>query len=240
MPALTCLFRKENKMNNKILYLAIGVVLGAAGGSAAIYFLVKEKIAAEAEEEIEAYANHCEERIERVRASHNATKEENNRNEKVLDPEEEKIAHNEGVKKYHHNDGISSKYGENRIFGDKPLKPMISNYEEKKDSKLINDIDEDEFMDQENGYEKQTLDVFLGDDKYMCGVWGYGTDNEDDADRKWGKELPELIGTAHTYDELLATTKEADDGIGLLFVRNEEMKIDFELVIHDSREDDKE
>ena len=224
-------------MNKKILYFAIGTLLGAAGGSTATYFIVKEKFAAEAEEEIEAYANHCEERLARIREDHKLVKSE--KTETILDPEEEKIAHNEGVKKYHHNDGIASKYGDDRVF-DK--KPMISNYvekEEKEDSKLIDEIDEDEVMNQENGYEKQTIDVFLGDDKDMFGVWGYQTDNEDDVDRKWGKPLEDLIGRSHTYDELLASTEKADDGIGLMFIRNEEMKIDFELVIHDSREDDK-
>ena len=218
-------------MNQKILYLAIGLVTGGAAGSAATYFLLKEKFAAEAEDEIEAYAEHCEERIERIRSEHKSfTKKEEE--PKTLDPEEEKIAHNEGVKKYHHDNGLASKYGDHNIFKTKVK-------EKPKDNKLISEIDEDEFMNQENGYEKQVLDVFLGDDKYMCGIWGYGTDNEDDADRKWGKELPELIGESHTYDELLSTTIGSEDGIGSMYVRNDELMIDFELIIHDSREDDK-
>ena len=65
------------------------------------------------------------------------------------------------------------------------------------------------------------------------------TENEDDVDRKWGKELPELIGTSHTYDELLSYCEGSEDGIGLAWVKNDEMMIDFELVIHDNREDDK-
>lgn len=222
---------------NNILYFGLGTLFGAAGGAVATYYIIKEKIAAEAEDEIEAYASHCEERIAKIRESHKTiiNKEEIAENlvEAVMDPEEEKIAHNEGVKKYHHDNGLASKYGEHNIFEKVPE-------EIKKDSKLINDIDEEEFMNEENGYEKQTIDVFLGDDKYMCGVWGYQTDNEDDVDRKWGKPLEDLIGRSHTYDELLSYCDKNDDGIGLAWVRNDEMKIDFELVLHDNREDDKE
>ena len=226
-------------MNRKVLYFVAGLITGASAGSVATYFLVKEKFAAENDEDMENYAEHCEERIARY-------KEENEELKKHLgaikdpvakladNPEEAKIASNEGVKKYHHDNGLSSKYGDNHVFEKIADKP-----EEEKDSKLINDIDEDEFMNQENDYEKQTIDVFLGDDKYMCGVWGYGTDNEDDADRKWGKELPQLIGESHTYEELLTYCEKSEDGIGLAFVRNDEMMIDFELVIHDDREDDK-
>ena len=228
-------------MNKSILYLAIGLITGAAAGATTTYFITKEKFAAANDEDMENYAQHCEERIARYKEENEElkrhlgiVKEGPNQSPILHDPEEEKIAHNEGVKKYHHDNGLSSKYGDNHVFEKIADKP-----EEEKDSKLINDIDEDEFMNQENGYEKQTIDVFLGDDKYMCGVWGYGTDNEDDADRKWGKPLEDLIGRAHTYEELLTYCEKAEDGIGLAFIRNEEMMIDFELVIHDDREDDK-
>ena len=228
-------------MNKSVLYFAIGIITGAAGGSITTYFLVKEKFAAENDEDMENYAEHCEERIGKykneiaeLKEQLGVIKEGPGQSPILHDPDEEKIASNEGVKKYHHDNGLSSKYGDNHVFEKIADKP-----EEEKDSKLINDIDEDEFMNQENDYEKQTIDVFLGDDKYMCGVWGYGTDNEDDADRKWGKELPQLIGESHTYEELLTYCEKSEDGIGLAFVRNDEMMIDFELVIHDDREDDK-
>ena len=222
-------------MNKSVLYFTIGLVTGAAAGATTTYFLTKEKFAQQAEEEIEAYADHCEKRIERIRAVEDYKKTEIKENENILDPEEEKIASNEGVKKYHHDNGLSSKYGENHVFEKIADKPE----EKEKDSKLINDIDEDEFMNEGNGYEKQTIDVFLGDDKYMCGVWGYQTDNEDDVDRKWGKPLEDLIGRSHTYEELLTYCEKSEDGIGLAWVKNDEMMIDFELVIHDDREDDK-
>ena len=219
---------------NKSLYFALGTLVGAGAGSAATYFLVKDHFEQIAEDEIERYAEHCEERIARLTEGDDDEEEETEEPEekKELDPEDEVINRNEGVKKYHHQlDSISS-YGANNVFIKEEKKP--------KDSKLINDIDEDEFMNNENGYEKQTLDVFLGDDEYMCGIWGYDTDNEEDAEKKWNKKLGELIGSGHTYDELLSYCKDSEDGIGLIYVKNDELMIDFELVIHDNREDDRE
>lgn len=229
-------------MNKSVLYFTLGLVTGAAAGATTTYFLTKEKFAAENDEDMEAYSEHCEERIARYKEENEElkrkiglVKSDPNGDAIMRDPEEEKIASNEGVKKYHHDNGLGSKYGENHVFEKIADKPE----EKEKDSKLINDIDEDEFMNTENGYEKQTIDVFLGDDKYMCGVWGYQTDNEDDVDRKWGKPLEDLIGRSHTYEELLTYCEKSEDGIGLAWVKNDEMMIDFELVIHDDREDDK-
>lgn len=218
---------------NKSAYFAIGTILGAVGGSVATYFLTKEMFENYASEEIERYAEHCEERIARLTEGDDEKEEETEEPEaKGLDPEDEAINSNAGVKKYHHQlDSISS-YGANNIFVKEEKKP--------KDSKLINDIDEDEFMNNENGYEKQTLDIFLGDDNYICGIWGYETDNEEDAEKKWNRKLSELIGSGHTYDELVSYCKDSEDGIGLIYVKNDELMIDFELVIHDDREDDKE
>ena len=218
---------------NKSAYFAIGTILGAVGGSVATYFLTKEMFENYASEEIERYAEHCEERIARLTEGDDNEEEEEAEEpeEKAMDPEDEVINSNAGVKKYHHQlDSISS-YGANNIFVKEEKKP--------KDSKLINDVDEDEFMNNENGYEKQTLDIFLGDDNYICGIWGYETDNEEDAEKKWNRNLSELIGSGHTYDELLTYCKDSEDGIGLIYVKNDELMIDFELVIHDDREDDK-
>ena len=224
-------------MKKSILYFGLGFLTGGAAGAIGAYFGTKAYLDAKHEEDLESYAEHCEERVEKIRNERrgNILEEAREAMTRTNNPEEEKIENNAGVKRYHHATGLDSGYGANNVFG-----KVSDAVEEAKDSKLINDIDEDEFMNQENGYEKQTLDIFLGDDRDIFGVWGYGTDNEDDADRKWGKPTSELIGTAHTYDELLATTKESEDGIGILYVRNDELKIDFELVVHDNREDDNE
>lgn len=236
-------FSKEERMN-KTATFTLGAVLGAIGGSIGTYFIVKEMFAQQASEEIERYAEHCEERIERFRLEYvgaNIDDVEDTSEEKLTDdPDEEVINKNEGVKKYHHRPDSISSYGTNNIFERIQSEKDRSEIKKQiKDSKLISDIDEDEWMNEENGYDKQTLDIFLGDDKDIFGIWGYQTDNEDDADRKFGKPTQELIGSAHTYEELLSYCEESEDGIGVTYVRNDELKIDFELVIHDAREDDK-
>ena len=236
---------------NKPIIFTLGAIVGAAGGSVATYFLTKEMFAQQAAEEIEAYAEHCEDRIENFKlkayGAEVEDKEDNNGSESEApltnDPNEDAINRNEGVKKYHHNDGIDSMYSANKIFASSQnekekveVKKEIHEVAPVKESKLINDIDEEEWM-RENGYTKQTLDIFLGDDEDIFGVWGYGTDTEEDADRKWGKPTEDIIGRHHTYDELLSYCKDSDDGIGLAYVKNDELMIDFELVIHDNRDE---
>ena len=234
---------------NKSVIFALGTLIGAAGGSVATYYLTKEMFAQQAAEEIENYAQHCEERIARIRGDQEEDEVEPEEDDtpephKTNDPNEDAINRNEGVKKYHHNNGLDSAYGANQIFTSPQKEKEKSEVQKEiheiapRDSKLINDIDEEEWM-RENGYDKQTLDIFLGDDKDIFGVWGYGTDNEEDADRKWGKPTADIIGRSHTFDELLSYCKDSEDGIGLAYVKNDELMIDFELVIHDSREDDK-
>lgn len=224
---------------DKKLYFVLGALIGAAGGSAATYFCCKGYFAERAAEEIEEYAEHCEERIERIRMEFiganiddKEESEEDDEPEKSDDPEEEAINRNEGVKKYHHQlDSISS-YGSNNIF----TTPQ-SDKEKHVVSKMINEITEREFMEQElEGYEKQTFDIWLGDDEYIVALWGYGTDNEEDVQDHFGKPLEVLIGEENAdYDALLSMC-DADDHTGVLYFRNDAMKMDIEVAIHDSRE----
>ena len=228
---------------NKGVIFGLGVLVGAAGGSVTTYFLTKEKIEAEASDEIEAYAEHCEERIAKLRTKYlNEHKKAVFKNGGELDPEEEKIESNEGVKKYHHNDGISSKYGDNNIFEKaQSLKERAEikkeNETQAEDSKLINEITEDEFLNEDDVYEKYTVDVLLGDDKDIVGIWGYGTDNETFADQKFGMPIEELLN-GMPYEELL-TYAENPDGVGALYLRNDELNTDFEFLIKDQREEDR-
>lgn len=219
----------------KILYFGIGAVLGAAGGSVATYFATKEMFAQQAAEEIEAYAEHCEERIERIRMESIGANvdDEESEEEDDDDPEEEAINRNEGVKKYHHQLESISSYGANNIFT-----TSQSEKEKHSVSKQINEITEREFMEQElEGYEKQTFDIWLGDDEDIFALWGYGTDNEEDVQDHFGKPLEVLIGEENAdYDALLSMC-DADDHTGVLYFRNDAMKMDIEVAIHDSREE---
>lgn len=221
---------------NKALYFGIGAILGAAGGSVATYFVTKEMFAQQAAEEIEAYAEHCEDRIEQMRLKYSGAEvEEEEETEKHSnDPEEEAINRNAGVKKYHHQLESISSYGSNNIF----TTPQ-SEKEKHAVSKQISEITEREFMEQElEGYEKQTFDIWLGDDEDIVALWGYGTDNETDVEDRFGKSLAYIIGEENaTYDALLSMCND-EDRTGVLYFRNEAMKMDIEVAIHDSREDD--
>lgn len=224
---------------NKGIIFGFGTLFGAGIGSIATYFLTKEYFEQQAAEEIEAYAEHAEERIERIRLEHEGEKKmremvEDAEEKLTNDPEEDVINHNEGVKKYHHNNGISSKYGENNVFSTPQPK------KEKEVKPLIEDIDEDTFMDEDHDkYDKETIDVLLGDDQDVIGFWGYQTDNEDFVERIFGRDLKDLVGLdKEDYDYMLNET-DNEEGIGTLYIRNNSIMKDFEVIIHDEREDDK-
>lgn len=227
---------------NKGIIFGLGVLIGAAGGSAATYFLTKESFQAMADEEIESYAEHCEERIARYRADKKLVEDIDEKPaKKETNPEDEKINSNEGVKKYHHDTGLEG-YGSNHIFEQtqsikekSEIKTQIDK-SKKGDSKLINEITEDDFLNEDNKYDKYTVDVLLGDDSDICGIWGYGTDNEEFADKKFGQPIEVLLNNM-SYDELL-TYAENPDGMGALYLRNDELNIDFEFLIKDQREED--
>ena len=217
-------------MNKSIITGVLGFILGAAGGSAVTYYIVNEQ----RDEEMDAYAEHTEKRIERLRKKINMideVKEELPEDAVMQDPEDDKINQNKGVKKYHHSDGISSKYGDNHIFE--------TQQDKKINKKLINEIEEEEYMNNENGYSKEVIDVLLGDDRDIVGFWGYQTDNEMFVDQKFGSELKDLIGsTYYDYDYLLNLADE-EDGVGNLYIRNDSIMTEFEVIIHDLREEDK-
>lgn len=222
---------------NKSIIFCLGAVFGAGVGSAATYFIAKDYYEEREIRRLDEYAEHCDEKIERIMLEAkglNKLEEEFDQPEEeplTDDPNEDAINRNEGVKKYHHNDGISSKYGENNIFGKTEKKDI------QVQQRLIDGITEEEFLEQE-GNEKQTLDIFLGDDEYIAAIWGYETDNEEDAEKRFGKPLSEIIGKENAdYDNLLSLI-DPNEGIGQLYLRNNSLMMDVEIVIHDNREED--
>lgn len=211
-------------MNNKGIIFALGTIFGATSGSIITYFIVNKK----RDEELEEYAEHCDERIAKIRREIKEI-EDKEPEPKVIhnDPEDDKINKNKGVKKYHHDNGLSSKYGENNVFGKKAAQ------------KLITEIEEDEFMNEENGHKKETIDILLGDDSDIVAFWGYGTDNETFVDKKFNKELKDIIGEDYYDYDYLLNLSDDEESIGTLYIRNDNLMIDFEIIIHDLREDDR-
>lgn len=221
---------------NKTTTFILGLLTGAAGGAAATYFLVKEKFEEDRDLEIADMEDYFEERFqEKVRKLKAKSKKsaEEKIEEKPEFREDEKIANNEGVKKYHHNEGLSSAYGAKRIFGE-DAKPK------KESKKVIREISEQEFMNAENGYEKQTVDVWMSNDDEepeIVGLWAYNTDNEEDVKTRFKKPILDLLD-GRTYEELAnycheGGDDEEDDGIGVLYLKNDDLHIDFEFVLHD-------
>ena len=61
---------------NKGIIFGIGFLAGAISGGVATYFVTKEKIANDAADIIDQYAEHCEERIRALTGKEGSTEEE--------------------------------------------------------------------------------------------------------------------------------------------------------------------
>ena len=61
--------------------------------------------------------------------------------------------------------------------------------------------------------------------------WGYGTDNQTTVEARFGNPLSFLIGASSRW---LNDYADKESGYGEAYFRNEEMKTDFEIVIHDN------
>lgn len=220
---------------NKTVSFILGTIIGAAGGSTATYFIYKSiRDADEAEREqdmADYYEKRCEHKIQEALNKPKTIKTIPDEIKESDEREDEKITNNEGVKKYHHDNGLESAYGSARVFGN-DAKPK------KKESKLINEVSEQEFLNAENGYQKQTVDVFISDtddEPEIVGIWAYETDNEETVDKRFGKSIDQLLN-GRTYDELSDYCDE-EEGLGQLYLKNDELMIDFEFIIHEDQEE---
>lgn len=220
---------------NKTVTFVLGLLTGAAAGSTATYFLVKRIIEEKAAEEIEAYAEHCEERIKRI-----LDKNEEEEEEEFEDPDSEEdpeIKNNEGVKKYHHYTGPLSSDGD-RVFKDEKKEKevtkeeVIKKWADEDSANHISEVTEEEYLnadDDENDYHRETIDYFFYGDSEVA-YWGYNTDNQGTVEQKFGKPLKDLIGNAHKW--LIDYTGE--DGIGAAYFKNDDLGIIFEIIVHDT------
>lgn len=216
---------------NKTIIFILGALTGAAAGSVATYLLVKDKIEREAAEEIEMYAEHCDERIRRLTNKEDSEESEEFETDTEEAEQDEEIKNNEGVKKYHHYSGPVSSDGD-RVFKDEKKEKEVTKEEvERKlaeeDAKLrVSEIDESEFLKTDD-YSKETIDYFFPDE---TAFWAYNTDNETTVEAKYGKPLKDLIGNASRW--LVDYTGE--DGIGAAYFQNDDLKTKFEVIVHDS------
>lgn len=216
---------------NKLLYLAVGAILGAAGGSAATYYLSKAKMEDRAADELEDYATHRDEREEALRAEIEDLKNKlgvvkSVRPTNQSDDEDSEVKNNAGVKKYHHYDSEEvPEYASKRIF-----KKVTTKEEEmaKKEVSHVSEISESLYLDSDR--EKQTIDVlFRYIDDAVEEIWGYQTDNQTTVQARFGKKLIDLIGID---GEDMLDWIEPDEGTAVKYFRNSDMGIDFEIVVH--------
>lgn len=206
---------------NLALKLYLTFVAGAGIGSTITYFLCKDHYEIENAKALENYSNYTEKRIQNLIDEFESEKEVDEDEDE--EPEE---VNNEGIKKYHNNSDNVPEYGSKRIFLSKDDRKDIQDAVKKKlNTALISEIEENEFLNQDGKYEKQTIDVLLVDPEKA--LWGYQTDNEMDVKAKFGKSLEELVG-----DEIDWSKITDDSGIGVLYFRNDEIMTDFEVVVH--------
>lgn len=221
----------------------LGLVTGLAAGGAATYFYTKKKLADKVDEEIEAYAEYTEAKLEHYRklaecASSVPESEEERSND-------EEVQNNEGVKKYHHQDESISSLMERKPFGKKETeeKEMAGTWDQPTDD--IIEITGDEFLktytDPKSGpYDKVTLDLlFDGEtedndwDNQL--YWGYGTDNEMLAMLKPEYKtcaISDILGQVYRW---CIDYVNEDEMVGSFFVRNHILHQDIECVVHDMR-----
>ncbi len=207
-------------MNKSIIFL-LGVVAGAIGGSTATYLIVKDKIENEAAEIIEEYAQHCEDRIAKF--------SQGEESEEVSEEEPESsdpIDRNEGVKKYHRDIDTSSENSykkeiEKVTEGEKAL------VAEKEGKIIVNkpyEITEDQYSLEAQQYDKITLEYYCQDDVLMM------CDPEVMAEQHFNVGREELIGEVWRLgQDYIPEGKDA----GVVYVRNDNMSIDFEVVVYD-------
>ena len=205
-------------MDKSIIFL-LGVVAGAIGGSTATYFIVKDKIYNEAAEIVEQYAQHCEDRISKFSQGEDTIK----------DPEEEPessdpIDKNEGVKKYHRDLTSENTYKKEIEKVTEGEKALVA---EKEGNIVVNkpyEITEEQYSLEAQQYDKITLEYYCEDDMLMC------TEPEQMAETFFNTGREELIGEVWRLgQDYIPEGKDA----GAVYVRNDNMSIDFEVIVYD-------
>lgn len=206
-------------MDKSIIFL-LGVVAGAIGGSTATYFIVKDKIENEAAEIIEQYAQHCEDRISKF--SREEDSEEVSESE-VEEPDNE-LDKNEGVKKYHKDLTSENTYKKEIEKVTEGEKALVA---EKEGKIVVNkpyEITEEQYSLEAQQYDKITLEYYCEDDMLMC------TEPEEMAETFFNVGREELIGEVWRLgQDWIPEGKDA----GAVYVRNDNMSIDFEVIVYD-------
>lgn len=169
---------------NKAIIFAGGVVVGAAVGSVATYFTLVKKVRAEADEVIENYAKHCEERIARFAEDLDDDETEDDIPEEPEEDPDEPL--NEGVKKYHQGSHVRLDDAYNSVFAkegtvDKDVEQEIKESVEKFNQEIndrnpgVFEITEQQY--EESSYSHEELDYeFVDEDEHPGVLTMFGSD----------------------------------------------------------------
>ena len=211
---------------NKSIIFGIGFVVGAISGGVGTYFLTKDKIENDAADIIDQYAEHCRERIASLTGQKENDEEETEDADESESSVSSDIQNNEGVKKYHKDLNLSTAnpYKEevkNVTEGEKALA-------EEKAGKIIKNkpyqIDEEQFIKEAQAYDKVTLEYYCQDDTLMV------ADPEEVAEVAYNVGREELIGEIWRLGQDHIPEGKED---GVVYVRNDNMSIDFEIIVYD-------
>lgn len=223
-------------MDKRLVFL-LGVLTGGAAGATAAYFITRNRIIDQTNDILDQYAEDCKQKIQEIEDYYEGNLgdvedlDDESDEPKNLDPE---VANNDGVKKYHHYAGGFGEDSAQKVFshvkmedeevteGEKALKADVS----LDDVSGIEEITEDDFLNDEEN-DPVTLDYDFNNDKLY---WGYGTDNEEEAETRFNKSREEIIGKIWRW----ATDyiKDPDEGTGAAYVRNENLGKIFEVIVH--------
>lgn len=232
---------------NKALIFFAGLLVGGAAGASATYLILHDRLVADAQDEIDRYAEHCEERIASIRAKYageqpDTAPVEDEDEEDPDDRDEALIRRNKGVKLYHHtseymgsNDTVNSIFEKDKVEEKKEVNEELKKEIDAGVEKLlaetphISEITQEEY-DNDGEYEKESIEYFFDGDSDRA-YWGYGTDNQTTVEARFGNPLSALIGASSRW---LNDYADKESGYGEAYFRNEEMKTDFEIVIHDN------
>lgn len=222
-------------MNNGVSFL-LGLVVGAAAGGTAVYFVTKNKIEDRAADEIESYAQYAEEKIDRIRSKFEGPKETKTEESSDEDPvQEEEIP--EHAKKYHKYSKATGETAQS-VFEKKTVEKEIEEVTEgqkaiKKNPKLkdidgIEELNEDDLLkyEEDENFSTVYLDYDVNTDELM---WGSGTDNELIAEAKFNKGREELIGQFWRW---APDYVDAETGVGSFYVLNKNINKLFVVTVH--------
>lgn len=225
---------------NKGIIFAIGTVFGAAAGAAGMWFYNKKKE--------DAYIDEINELIkENEDLNHfidnlpeDDMEDDEEDDEDPVEPARDDLDEMDGVKKYHHYKAESG-MGVQALFEKKETDVTEGQKARKENPKLLNyedvvgldEINEMEFLEyQEKDYDPVYLNYDGNEDILL---WGKDTDSESMAEAHFSLKRDALIGPAWRW---FTDYIKDEDGTGAFYVKNDNLKKVFEVVVEYDPEGD--